>query len=344
VLCVKEPGTGTCRISSRHFGLQCRNRHSGRWQSWTSVHLRTGGSWWCTTLPSRAESAIKPQSINLWGSFLTFWTMLFHQGGWQSPATWCDLEIVMNCRHGRAWAYYLWCSLQRLHKSNTKANPDPILNTNTLFWYHMKFLVIFVLLFQHNLSTHSGEDLSVPAILLLSVLQWTSEWSWLRIGHCLKVLVDTWQRILLDSFIWNESVSELICVRKGMEGSLQKRRALRWHWNCQAFCRFSAEPLFRMFCFPRQGIIKRDEMVFTIVRDKRIPIVMVTSGGYQRRTAEVIARSILNLRDKRLITNSPSTNWGQLVSHSYRYISTSNPYYMDYGRGDHYMAGLRMAV
>jgi len=30
VLCVKEPGTGTCRISSRHFGLQCRNRHSGR--------------------------------------------------------------------------------------------------------------------------------------------------------------------------------------------------------------------------------------------------------------------------------------------------------------------------
>jgi len=47
--------------------------------------------------------------------------------------------------------------------------------------------------------------------------------------------------------------------------------------------------------------------VFTIVRGNSIPIVMVTSGGYQRRTAEVIARSILNLRDKRLIENNPST-------------------------------------
>ena len=37
---------------------------------------------------------------------------------------------------------------------------------------------------------------------------------------------------------------------------------------------------------------------------------MVTSGGYQRRTAEVIARSILNLRDKRLIENSSSAPWG----------------------------------
>jgi len=67
--------------------------------------------------------------------------------------------------------------------------------------------------------------------------------------------------------------------------------------------------------FMLQGIIKRDEMVFGIVRDKRIPIVMLTSGGYQRRTAEIIARSILNLRDKRLIENSPSTQWHVPAAH-----------------------------
>lgn len=61
-----------------------------------------------------------------------------------------------------------------------------------------------------------------------------------------------------------------------------------------------------MLSITEQGIIKRDEIVFSVVRGKEIPIVMVTSGGYQRRTAEVIARSILNLRNKRLIDNGPS--------------------------------------
>lgn len=49
------------------------------------------------------------------------------------------------------------------------------------------------------------------------------------------------------------------------------------------------------------GIIKRDEIVFELVRSRRIPIVMVTSGGYQRSTAQVIANSILNLHAKNLI-------------------------------------------
>jgi len=54
-------------------------------------------------------------------------------------------------------------------------------------------------------------------------------------------------------------------------------------------------------------------MVFTVVRGKGIPLVMVTSGGYQRRTADVIARSILNLRDKRLVENAPSAQQGTLT-------------------------------
>lgn len=49
------------------------------------------------------------------------------------------------------------------------------------------------------------------------------------------------------------------------------------------------------------GVKQRDEYVFQFVRERGIPIVMVTSGGYQRNNAEVIARSILNLNEKNLI-------------------------------------------
>lgn len=58
--------------------------------------------------------------------------------------------------------------------------------------------------------------------------------------------------------------------------------------------------VFFFFCI--QGIIKRDEIVFTKVRAKNIPIVMVTSGGYTMETAKIIADSILNLKEKKLIS------------------------------------------
>ncbi|KAF5275543.1 hypothetical protein FQR65_LT04146 [Abscondita terminalis] len=50
-----------------------------------------------------------------------------------------------------------------------------------------------------------------------------------------------------------------------------------------------------------QGIILRDEIVFKKVRSKKIPIVMLTSGGYLKNTAKIIATSILNLHDLKLI-------------------------------------------
>ncbi|KAL3267127.1 hypothetical protein HHI36_011267 [Cryptolaemus montrouzieri] len=50
-----------------------------------------------------------------------------------------------------------------------------------------------------------------------------------------------------------------------------------------------------------KGIISRDEMVFRNAISRHIPIVMLTSGGYKRRTAGIIARSIINLYDKGLI-------------------------------------------
>ncbi|GAQ89479.1 Predicted histone deacetylase [Klebsormidium nitens] len=55
-----------------------------------------------------------------------------------------------------------------------------------------------------------------------------------------------------------------------------------------------------------EGIVKRDELVFDYTRTKRkIPIVMLTSGGYQKNNAEIIATSISNLASKSLISLSP---------------------------------------
>ncbi|XP_031572592.1 histone deacetylase 11-like [Actinia tenebrosa] len=61
------------------------------------------------------------------------------------------------------------------------------------------------------------------------------------------------------------------------------------------------DPLGNLSISP-QGIIKRDQIVFQEARTRSIPIVMVTSGGYQKKTARIIADSILNLHEKRLIT------------------------------------------
>uniref|UniRef100_A0A8C5XH79 Histone deacetylase 11 n=1 Tax=Microcebus murinus TaxID=30608 RepID=A0A8C5XH79_MICMU len=57
------------------------------------------------------------------------------------------------------------------------------------------------------------------------------------------------------------------------------------------------------------GIVKRDELVFRAVRGCQVPILMVTSGGYQKRTARIIADSILNLYGLGLIgPESPSVS------------------------------------
>ncbi|KAH9644559.1 hypothetical protein HF086_000333 [Spodoptera exigua] len=49
------------------------------------------------------------------------------------------------------------------------------------------------------------------------------------------------------------------------------------------------------------GIVKRDEFVFETCKAENIPIVMLTSGGYLRKTARIIADSIMNLHRKGLI-------------------------------------------
>lgn len=68
-------------------------------------------------------------------------------------------------------------------------------------------------------------------------------------------------------------------------------------------CLFSPFYCFRFnIVFFFQGIINRDKIVFMKARERRIPIVMLTSGGYLRRTAKIIADSISNLAELKLIT------------------------------------------
>ncbi|XP_052866314.1 histone deacetylase 11 [Anopheles cruzii] len=51
-----------------------------------------------------------------------------------------------------------------------------------------------------------------------------------------------------------------------------------------------------------EGVTERDEIVFRAAIERSIPLVMLLSGGYLRSSARVIANSILNLRDKALLS------------------------------------------
>ncbi|CAL9231629.1 unnamed protein product [Arabidopsis halleri] len=53
------------------------------------------------------------------------------------------------------------------------------------------------------------------------------------------------------------------------------------------------------------GITSRDEKVFRFAREKNIPLVMLTSGGYMKSSAKVIADSIENLSRQGLIQTQP---------------------------------------
>ncbi|XP_062097226.1 histone deacetylase 2 [Humulus lupulus] len=63
------------------------------------------------------------------------------------------------------------------------------------------------------------------------------------------------------------------------------------------------DPLGRLKISP-DGITSRDEKVFRFALERNVPIVMLTSGGYMKSSARVIADSITNLSTKRLIETS----------------------------------------
>lgn len=63
---------------------------------------------------------------------------------------------------------------------------------------------------------------------------------------------------------------------------------------------YEADPLGAL-SISKTGIVVRDEIVFRLCRDRKIPIVMVLSGGYTLESAKIIAESLQNLHDKGLI-------------------------------------------
>lgn len=60
------------------------------------------------------------------------------------------------------------------------------------------------------------------------------------------------------------------------------------------------DPLGRLKVSP-EGVAIRDEKVFRFARERGIPLLMLTSGGYMKSSARVIADSIMNLSKKSLI-------------------------------------------
>lgn len=63
---------------------------------------------------------------------------------------------------------------------------------------------------------------------------------------------------------------------------------------------FAGDPLGRMN-ISKDGIIKRDELVFKFACENVVPVCMVTSGGYSSASAEIIADSLKNLINKRYL-------------------------------------------
>jgi len=52
-----------------------------------------------------------------------------------------------------------------------------------------------------------------------------------------------------------------------------------------------------------QGILDRDQLVFQKAKNANIPICMTLSGGYSKKSSDIIAASILNLKEKELLTH-----------------------------------------
>lgn len=64
-------------------------------------------------------------------------------------------------------------------------------------------------------------------------------------------------------------------------------------YNAGTDC-LDGDPLGRL-SISKEGIIKRDELIFEFAINNKIPIVMLMSGGYQRSNGEIIGESIGNL-------------------------------------------------
>lgn len=94
-------------------------------------------------------------------------------------------------------------------------------------------------------------------------------------------------------------------VKTQMEGALNEMNTDIIVYNAGTDI-LEGDPLGGLSISP-QGIIKRDEIVFEMAKRHKIPILMVTSGGYEKRTARIIADSILHLHSMGLIDKDYAT-------------------------------------
>lgn len=67
-------------------------------------------------------------------------------------------------------------------------------------------------------------------------------------------------------------------------------------YNAGTDC-MSGDPLGLLNISP-QGVIRRDEAIFEMCLSRKVPLVMILSGGYQKSNAPNIAESIENLMNK----------------------------------------------
>lgn len=107
-----------------------------------------------------------------------------------------------------------------------------------------------------------------------------------------------------SSEIWKQSgLFQASPPSSGEEGSIDRNVSQQFHRIHRNYEYYPKPWIDWQLFFPPlcQGIVKRDEIVFRAARRRGIPILMVTSGGYQKKTARIIADSILNLHQQGLI-------------------------------------------
>ncbi|XP_047538953.1 histone deacetylase 11 [Vanessa atalanta] len=100
-----------------------------------------------------------------------------------------------------------------------------------------------------------------------------------------------------------EDLEYMLKLRKNLKAALKEFKPDILVYNAGTDV-LDSDPLGHMR-ISEVGIIKRDEFVFEICKEKEIPVVMLTSGGYLRKTARIIADSIMNLKNKGLIGCEP---------------------------------------
>lgn len=105
---------------------------------------------------------------------------------------------------------------------------------------------------------------------------------------------------------WTEDQVYLDAVRRHVEGALNEFDPHLVVYNAGTDI-LDGDPL-GCLSISAQGIIERDQVVFQKCRTRGIPVLMVTSGGYQRQTARIVADSILNLHSLRLISCDEAEN------------------------------------